>query len=412
MSPKFAITEGSRNMRAFRTFLAAMIVVALIQPSFAQDKKSSNTSSKSPSSSQPKQPASNSSSKPPSNSSAKPPSSSQPKQPASNNSSKPPSNSSAKPPSSSQPKQPANNPDKQQPKAESPDTSKTNPNVSKQPASNSPKSSAKTDPIDRPPTNVSKKPPTSAEKTNPDPIATQKSNPNFGTTNPSEPPNSKKPTAVAGTAKADAAKAEASRRKYVESQKAKLPPKTEYKTAEGKTVNVKPDSPTVKTIRDKPSTYYRPEVREQRTVEHVHHYHYQHPSTWYYSQPTVYVGGGYSSAFYWMMMEWDAERRAQWFYNHRNTIERDAYERGMRDSAVAARVAELQSQGVRTNPDYVDPEFAKDPSMMYTQDHIEAVYNPEISNGNSGATVLLLTLGTVGLCVAAYFVLFKIRWGK
>jgi hypothetical protein len=223
-----------------------------------------------------------------------------------------------------------------------------------------------------------------------------------------------KTNTTAPTAKAEAAKEERSRRVYVESQQAKAPPKPVYTTPDGKTVNVRTDSPVTKTIRNNPSSYYRPEVRTQRTETHVTHYHYQHPTNWYYSQPSVYVGGGYSSTFWWMMMEWDAERRARWLYNHQHTIERDAYERGMRDSAVAQRVAELKAQNARVDPDYVDPEFAKDPSLMYTQDHIEAVYNPEVAPpSNSGSsTLLLMVLGIGVLCVAAYVLVFHIRWGK
>ena len=115
-----------------------------------------------------------------------------------------------------------------------------------------------------------------------------------------------------------------------------------------------------------------------------------------------------------MMMEWDAERRAQWFYNHQNSIERDAYQRGMQDAAVAQRVAELKAQNARVNPDYVDPEFAKDPSVMYTQDHIEAVYNPAVVpvNSGGGAMAFFVVCGVLMLCVAAYVLMFVARWGK
>lgn len=110
------------------------------------------------------------------------------------------------------------------------------------------------------------------------------------------------------------------------------------------------------------------------------------------------------------MSEWSAERRAQWLYHNQNVIERDAYERGLKDAAVAARIAELNAQNAQINPDYVDPEFANDPSIMYTQDHIEAVYNPEISNVE--LWTLLIVLGVVVLCVPAYFLMFQVRWGK
>jgi len=58
-----------------------------------------------------------------------------------------------------------------------------------------------------------------------------------------------------------------------------------------------------------------------------------------------------------------------------------------------------------------DPEFVKDPSLMYTQDHIEAVYNPEVATGN-GLTIFLGIVIVCVLLVAAWFVLFRIRWGN
>ena len=368
----------------------------------------SNTSSK-PSNNSSKPPAT-SSSKPPSTNSSKPPTNNSVKPPAANNNPKPPERKQENPPAANNSKPPVEN--------------KPQNNNSSKPPSNKPKQENKPKegfdnpdkpPVvnnsKKPPSNNSSKPPTTADKTNPQ-NKVEPSNPKIATKG-GDTDNSKKITTDVTTqsAKAEAAKQERSRRLYVESEKAKAPPKTEYKTPDGKTVNVKPDSVATKTIREKPSSYYQPEVRQQRTETHVHHYHYQHPSTWYYSQPSVYVGGGYSSAFWWMMMEWDANRRAEWLYNHRNSIERDAYERGIRDAAVANRIAELQAQNARVNPDYVDPEFAKDPSVMYTQEHVEAIYNPEISNGNSGLIILTLG-GMLVLCVAAYVLVFVVRWGK
>ena len=296
----------------------------------------------------------------------------------------------------------------------------------------SPDSEKKTDP-NPPKTESTEKTPSSkysspaAEKLNPTQPSNQ-TNPNFATqskTNPNITPESRKPnenatskkpttSVVNQSANASAAKEEQSRRAYVETQQAKAPPKSVYKTPEGKTVNVNTESVVTKTIREKPSSYYQPAVRQQRTDVHIHEYHYHHPSSWYYSQPTVYVGGGYNSAFWWMMMEWDAERRAQWFYNHQNSIERDAYQRGMQDAAVAQRVAELKAQNARVNPDYVDPEFAKDPSVMYTQDHIEAVYNPTVVpvSSGGGAMTFFVICGVLMLCVAAYVLMFVVRWGK
>lgn len=110
-------------------------------------------------------------------------------------------------------------------------------------------------------------------------------------------------------------------------------------------------------------------------------------------------------------MEWDAERRARWLYHNRHVIERDAYERGVRDAAVAAQIAELESQGVKPDSNYVDPEFSSDPSMMYTQEHIEAVYNPQVANSNGLTFVIGFVIVALLLCGTAYVVFF-VRWGK
>jgi len=170
----------------------------------------------------------------------------------------------------------------------------------------------------------------------------------------------------------------ASERGFLKTQQAVAPPKTDYVAPSGKTVKVDIASPAVAAIRTRPSTELAAPVRQQRTQTHVNHYHYSHPSDWYYTQPAVHVGGGYSSAFWWMMMtDWSAERRARWLYNNQDRIERDAYERGIRDSATAAEIARLQQQNAVRDPHYVDQDFKDNPDLMYEQQYVEAAYNPE-----------------------------------
>jgi hypothetical protein len=127
----------------------------------------------------------------------------------------------------------------------------------------------------------------------------------------------------------------------------------------------------------------------------------------------VYVGGGYSPAFWWMMSEWDAERRARWLYHNQHTIERDAYERGMQDAKVAEYVAKMKTENMAVNSDYLDDEFKDDPSAMYTQEHLEAVYNPKVvDHGNTVLIVIgVVILGGVTIMVLYWLVFIK-RWGK
>jgi hypothetical protein len=415
-----------KSWKLIAVVLVAFSTSMFVQHGYGQSKSGPSSSSSS------KPPSSSSSSKPPSSSgtsSAKPPSSSNPTRPPSSSgtsSAKPPSSNPAAPPSGASSAKPPSsgfsNPNKDSsPKFASPNSQpKTEqPPVAAQPAQ--PKSKFSSPAAEQ---KKAEQPPVIAQPTQPKPKFSSPSQaPTDTSRKPGTPPpssivnesTSRKPTApVNQSAKAESAERERSRRVYAETQQAKAPPKPVYTTPEGRTVNVRTDSQVTSTIRSNPSSYYRPEVRQQRYETHVHHYHYQHPTNWYYSQPPIYVGGGYSSAFWWMMMEWDAERRAQWFYNHQNTIERDAYQRGMQDAAVAQRVAQLKAQNAPINQDYVDPEFAKDPSLMYTQDHIEAVYNPEVvHSSSSGAGTVLMWLAIVGvLCVAAYVLMFQVRWGK
>ena len=189
--------------------------------------------------------------------------------------------------------------------------------------------------------------------------------------------NSFKPKTVE-TAESRANKTEASRKAYVAQQAATAPPKSTYTTTTGKTVKVDTSSAHVAAIRNKPSTYHQPEVRKQRYETHFHHYHYNNPPSYYYSQPYYHVGGGYSSLFWYMMMDWSAERRAMWLYHNQDRIDQAAYQQAMRDADVATRLRALEQQQIRRDANYVDPEFRENPADMYDQEYVEAAYNPEI----------------------------------
>ena len=209
--------------------------------------------------------------------------------------------------------------------------------------------------------------------------------------------------------KARANEQQRAQRQYVETQKAVQPPKSSYTTAEGKTVNINPQSPVVETIRNKPSTYYQPQAVQQRTEVHFHNYRYSNPYNWYYSQPTVYIGGGWNSALWYMMMEWDAERRARWLYHNRYEIEADAYNRGLHDARVAAEIQKLEAAQVARQVGYVDPEFAQDPSIIMDQNYVNAAYNPEPVRSSGGGAVIWVLI--IGLAVGGvvYLVFIK-RW--
>jgi hypothetical protein len=170
-------------------------------------------------------------------------------------------------------------------------------------------------------------------------------------------------------------------------------------------------------VRSKPVEYISPAHRTQRVTTIIERHHYHHPYSYYYSQPTVYVGGGYSSAFWWIMMsEWSAERRADWLYHNRYRISQDAYNQGVRDAQVQARLAALERQNVARNSNYVDQDFQGNPDLMYDQSYVEAAYNPTVITTTPGGgwavlKFLFYTTLVVAVIFGIYF-LFTARFGK
>jgi hypothetical protein len=241
---------------------------------------------------------------------------------------------------------------------------------------------------------------------------------------------SSKPTTGSVSTKAQAQRREESRQAFITTQKATAPPRIEA-VIEGRSVKVDTSSPAVTQLRQQPSTYIQPAVRQERFVQHVTVYHYAHPYDYYWGRPVGYGIGPYSNGFWWMMMEWNAERRAQWLYHNQARLSAEAYADGARDAAVQQQLAALEAQQVPRNTNYVDQEFASDPTDQYDQNYVEAAYNPTVmpdqsssgpaynpmvmpdqSSGDPGAGTLLVWLFGIGAAVAIVYVVFSVRWGK
>ncbi|WP_165228078.1 hypothetical protein [Aquisphaera insulae] len=197
----------------------------------------------------------------------------------------------------------------------------------------------------------------------------------------------------------------------------------------GRSVKVDASSPAVTQLRERPSSYIQPDVRQDRFVRHVTVYHYAHPYDYYWGRPVGYGIGPYSTGFWWMMMEWNAERRAQWLYHNQARLSAEAYADAARDAEVQRRLAALEAQRVPRDANYVDPEFASDPTDQYDQGYVEAAYNPTAMpepvpvaatyspaaprgrDGSGGGSVILWLSALCGV-VALVYVFFNVRWGK
>ena len=109
-------------------------------------------------------------------------------------------------------------------------------------------------------------------------------------------------------------------------------------------------------------------------------------------------------------MEWNAERRAEWFYHNRDTIDREAYERGVRDAKVAEAIKKLEAEKRARKPGYVDPEFADDPSIIMDPNYVEAAYNPEVIEVDEGHGVIAWFFIIMFSLVGAGLVLGFLYW--
>lgn len=194
----------------------------------------------------------------------------------------------------------------------------------------------------------------------------------------------------------------------------------------GRTVKVDAQSKAVNDLRDRPSSYIQPEERQRRIVNHVTVYNYSHPYDYYWGRPVGYGIGPYSLGFWWMMMEWNANRRAEWLYHNQSRISAEAYADAARDADVQRRLAALEAEKKPRNNDYVDPEFEENPSDQYDQDYVEAAYNPTempaaaasaasepaVVQSHSGFGTFLWSLVlTVGTLAGVWWLVFRKRWG-
>jgi hypothetical protein len=177
-----------------------------------------------------------------------------------------------------------------------------------------------------------------------------------------------------------------------------------FKAANGKEVEINSDSHAAKVARSLP-----PERIQNHTIIVEKHYHdYYGPRYDYYlSQPIVYVGGGYSSLFWYAMLDWDMNRRAAWLYNHQNDIDAQLYQQQLQNAELRGRIEQLQRSGA---PDvsYVDKDFRDAPDAQYDT---EFVKNASIVHEGVGAGVvlawifgILVIVGLVGAGIWLFFI--------
>jgi hypothetical protein len=97
------------------------------------------------------------------------------------------------------------------------------------------------------------------------------------------------------------------------------------------------------------------------------------------SAPPVVYHDSFGPLFYWWLLERaTADRRAEWAYHHRGQIDQARWaEMVRRDPQLESRVKQLEAAGQPRDPGYVPPELASDPDLMYNDEYLAAVWNPQ-----------------------------------
>jgi len=153
-------------------------------------------------------------------------------------------------------------------------------------------------------------------------------------------------------------------------------PKPAYRDAAGSEHKIDPAEPTVQTLRKAvtPEKYASRPARSQA-------YYGPSPAT----PPTVFHDPFGPMFYVWMLERASAERRAAWAYHHRRRMDESRWaDMVRRDPQLPSRLQQLEAAGQPRDPAYVPPELAGDPDLMYSDEYLAAVWNPQPQPG--GAT--------------------------
>jgi hypothetical protein len=171
------------------------------------------------------------------------------------------------------------------------------------------------------------------------------------------------PVAYDALPAAEQKKAE-SRKAYVAAQK----PRQTYTTPEG---TPKPIDP-----KDRQITELRNQLNQERWVNHQSRAQVFY--TTYYTRPVVYYNDPYNSFFWWWLLDRSLDDRAYWAYHHRYDMDDARYQALLaHDAALQARITQLDMQKLPRESTYVPPGLQDNPDLMYTDDYVNAAYNPQ-----------------------------------
>jgi hypothetical protein len=171
----------------------------------------------------------------------------------------------------------------------------------------------------------------------------------------------------------DGSAAEAQKRVESKANYVKGPePKTTYTTPQGQAKPIDPSSKSVQTITSMDRTHYL--TRETR----IHtFYSTGYVGVPYYSRPIVVYNDPYNSFFWYWMLDRSLDEQARWAYCHRYDMDSVRYQEMLRKTAgLQAQIDQLERQKAVRDAAYAPSGI--DPDLQYTDDYVDAVYNPAV----------------------------------
>lgn len=145
-------------------------------------------------------------------------------------------------------------------------------------------------------------------------------------------------------------------------------PKTTYSPPRG---DPKPIDP-----KDKQIGHLRSELNHERWVNRDLRQRTFYPT--YYPLAPVYYNDPYNSFFWYWLLDRSLDDRAYWAYHHYNDMDRARYQELLsRDAQLEARIRQLEQEKVPRDPTYTPPALKDNDDLMYTDNYVDAVYNPQ-----------------------------------
>lgn len=100
-------------------------------------------------------------------------------------------------------------------------------------------------------------------------------------------------------------------------------------------------------------------------------------------------------------MDWDYRRRALWMYHNQSVMDQQLYAQQMQNAQLQAEIARLKAANTPVDPNYVDAEYKGNEDLMYSDEFVNAAYNPQ-------AVPVATTTGSTGGGMTVFWVLFGI----